>query len=327
LRLSASEAVRQSARCHEPPSPQPDLPQPGPRQGRPAAHPPNPPRAETAKPGTADRSRPRSWRTECRRRRTEGTGASRDRGHPGPRWVRAASETAGPRWAPAVTAGVPESQVTQHSPLRPWPANQRGAGVRIPPSRTPSIHPPTPERAPVSRGGPLGYHHAGDQGQPVYIGGCPWPDPARAPPSKAVAGGARLSGAAGGGSALPWQGPLTRGAAAPASGRAWSTFGPHAIGAERFPTVSSGRSFAQVASPILGKRARGLNPDKDEVPGSSPPRPTKWPLSSGNIASLRVRAEGDRPATTQRFPCSRSGSDPGSRVCTPDGRLITGLTS
>jgi hypothetical protein len=29
-------------------------------------------------------------------------------------------------------------------------------------------------------------------------------------------------------------------AAAPASGRAWSTFGPHAIGAERFATVSSG---------------------------------------------------------------------------------------
>jgi hypothetical protein len=50
---------------------------------------------------------------------------------------------------------------------------------------------------------------------------------------------------------------------------AWSRFGPHAIGAERFLAVSSGTSFTQVAGPILGKRARGLNPDKDEVPGSS----------------------------------------------------------
>jgi hypothetical protein len=57
----------------------------------------------------------------------------------------------------------------------------------------------------------------------------------------------------------------------PANGRAWSTFGPHAIGAERFLAVSSGRSFAQVAGPILGKRAQGLNPDKDEVTCSGQP--------------------------------------------------------
>jgi hypothetical protein len=37
----------------------------------------------------------------------------------------------------------------------------------------------------------------------------------------------------------------------------WSTFGPHAIGSERFVTVSSGRSFAQVAGAILRKQARG----------------------------------------------------------------------
>ena len=50
------------------------------------------------------------------------------------------------------------------------------------------------------------------------------------------------------------------------SGR-WSTFGPHAIGTERFATVSSGASFAQLAGGILGKRACGQNPDKDEVSG------------------------------------------------------------
>ena len=49
--------------------------------------------------------------------------------------------------------------------------------------------------------------------------------------------------------------------------RAWSTFGPHPIGAERFATVSSGRSFAQVAGAILGKQGRVQNPDKDEAGG------------------------------------------------------------
>jgi hypothetical protein len=53
-----------------------------------------------------------------------------------------------------------------------------------------------------------------------------------------------------------------------ASGR-WSTFGPHAIGVERFATVSSGPSFAQVAAVILREQARVENPDKDEVSGNS----------------------------------------------------------
>jgi hypothetical protein len=50
LRLSVSEAMRQSAGWPRAASTQPDLPRPGPRgrQGRPAAHPPSPPRAETA---------------------------------------------------------------------------------------------------------------------------------------------------------------------------------------------------------------------------------------------------------------------------------------
>jgi hypothetical protein len=45
-------------------------------------------------------------------------------------------------------------------------------------------------------------------------------------------------------------------------------------GSQRSPSVSSGRSFAQVADAILRKQARGQNPDKDEVGGSTPPRPT-----------------------------------------------------
>ena len=70
-------------------------------------------------------------------------------------------------------------------------------------------------------------------------------------------------------------GPWSRGTAPKASAcgtasgapwsPAWSTFGPHAIGTERSLTVFSGTSFAQVAAAILGKQARGQNPDKEEV--------------------------------------------------------------
>jgi hypothetical protein len=49
--------------------------------------------------------------------------------------------------------------------------------------------------------------------------------------------------------------------------QAWSTFGPHPIGAERFATVSSSASFAQVAEAILGKHARVENPDKTPMAG------------------------------------------------------------
>jgi hypothetical protein len=56
-----------------------------------------------------------------------------------------------------------------------------------------------------------------------------------------------------------------RSAVAPRAMRAWSTFGPHAIGPERFIAVSSGTSLAQVAGAILGKQAQVENPDKDEV--------------------------------------------------------------
>jgi hypothetical protein len=114
----------------------------------------------------------------------------------------------------------------------------------------------------------------------------------------------------------------TRSAAAPASGRAWSTFGPHAIGAERFLAASSGTSFAQVAGPILGKRARGLNPDKDEVAAmiglGMPGRPIRsWSRRTEAPAGVRDRV-GPNPR------CSRN--------CSPDlprgrGRVDTDGTA
>jgi len=45
-------------------------------------------------------------------------------------------------------------------------------------------------------------------------------------------------------------------------------------GSQRSRAVSISKSFAQVEGAILGKRACGQNPDKDEAGGSSPPRPT-----------------------------------------------------
>ena len=62
---------------------------------------------------------------------------------------------------------------------------------------------------------------------------------------------------------------------------AWSTFGPHPIGCERFLTVSNGTSFAQATAAILRKQSLGQNPDKDEVPGSSPGRSTTPELQRG----------------------------------------------
>ena len=89
----------------------------------------------------------------------------------------------------------------------------------------------------------------------AYIGDVPGPDPAGAPPKQGNRpGGARLSGAAGGG-LLASQGPRCGAPLPPRAGRAWSMFGPHAIGTERFLAVSSGASFAQVAGAILGKQA------------------------------------------------------------------------
>jgi hypothetical protein len=104
---------------------------------------------------------------------------------------------------------------------------------------------------------------------PSIQGDVPGPDPARAPPSKAVAGGARLSGAAGGG--LPCQArPAMRSAAAPGERACLVHVWCHAIGAERSVAVSSGAWFAQVVAAILGEQALVRNPDKDEVRGSRP---------------------------------------------------------
>ena len=78
----------------------------------------------------------------------------------------------------------------------------------------------------------------------------------------------------------------------------WSTFGPHPIGPERFATVSSGTSFAQVAGAILGKQAGVENPDKDEVPssGDRAPSPDGCGLCVGGRDPSTVELAAPSPA-------------------------------
>src|SRR5215213_10999506 len=77
---------------------------------------------------------------------------------------------------------------------------------------------------------------------------------------------------------------------------AWSTLGPHAIGAERFVAVSSGRSFAQVAGAVLRKQARVQNPDKDEVQVKAGGCKPEWvalvPAALAAVTSPRVLCGG-----------------------------------
>src|SRR4029453_9662708 len=75
--------------------------------------------------------------------------------------------------------------------------------------------------------------------------------------------GLAFRGQAAGGLPLPHESPHG-GRVPPRAGMP----GPHAIGAERFATVSSSASFAQVAGAILGKQARVQISDKDEAAGS-----------------------------------------------------------
>jgi hypothetical protein len=76
------------------------------------------------------------------------------------------------------------------------------------------------------------------------------------------------------------------------SGR-WSTFGPHAIGVERFATVSSGPSFVQVAGGILGKQARVENPDKT-------------PMARGRHEGMRIGHARPSSALVRQSPLVRA---------------------
>ena len=84
---------------------------------------------------------------------------------------------------------------------------------------------------------------------------------------------------------------------------AWSTFGPHPIGAERFATVSSGRSFAQVAGAILRNRPAGRTlirmrsqvqvlavPPTISAAHATPAHHRRWPLRPGCPGSCHPQA-------------------------------------
>jgi hypothetical protein len=164
----------------------------------------------------------------------------------------------GNRWSSAGTSGhsAPEEAAGHRAFPRTTTAVEAARKrLRSPPPQPPSIQLTTLERAASTsrqschvdqnhhrrlvwfeRAGRWGTTTPVTRDSPSIQGDVPGPDPARAPPSKAVAGGARLSGAAGGG--LPCLGKVRDAARrCPPSGRAWSTFGPHAIGTQRFVTV------------------------------------------------------------------------------------------
>ena len=91
---------------------------------------------------------------------------------------------------------------------------------------------------------------------------------------------------------LAKQGPRRGAPLPPRAGHAWSTFGPHAIGVQRFPTVSNGLQRHVVRAGHRcnpGETSLGQNPDKDEGAGSSPARPTVPALTCGNVGSRSLR--------------------------------------
>jgi hypothetical protein len=201
----------------------------------------------------------------------------------GPRWVRTASGTAGPRRAQVVTTGTNKPQVVVPSRPGPRPLKQGGKRLRIPPPQPPrgqlhharserpshSAIVPRDPRQPPSCAWFEGTERWGTtmplaRDSPSIQGDVPGPDPPGLPPSKAVAGRVRLSGAAGG-VYLARQGPRRGAPPPPRARRAWPTFGPHAIGTERFSAVTKGMSFVQVAGAVLRKQARVQNPDEDEL--------------------------------------------------------------
>jgi hypothetical protein len=207
-----------------------------------------------------------------------------------PELVRAGSA---PRQQPLVPGGHersrpanPESQVIRHPPLRPRKAKQRGAGSNpTSPAAAHQLRDTTTDqpRGPMSSKHPPSsawFEHAACWGttmpvtrdSPSILGDVPGPDPARAPPNKAIARAGSLSGVAGGG-LLASQGPR-RGAPLPPRAsvpvHVWST-------CHRNRAVPSGLQWSPAVhrsprsqAPILGKRARGLNPDKWLMAGGHP---------------------------------------------------------
>jgi hypothetical protein len=73
---------------------------------------------------------------------------------------------------------------------------------------------------------------------------------------------------------------------------AWSTFGPHAIGTERFATVSSGASLRRSPMRSWGNRLGRRTLIKDEVPGSGRPPPGGHHLNRLSFVLLKLAVNG-----------------------------------
>jgi hypothetical protein len=128
------------------------------------------------------------------------TDRSQPRSGTGPCWVRTALGATGSGWTRAVTTGRYKSQL--EAPLRPRARLMEygGGGFEShPPAAAHQLRDTTTDRPrgpcrPCTHHRPRGLNTqragvppSGDQGQPVYIGGCPWPRPRQGSPNKAIA--------------------------------------------------------------------------------------------------------------------------------------------
>jgi hypothetical protein len=181
----------------------------------------------------------------------------------------------GDRWSSAGTSGHGgQEEAAGHRAFPRQPRQLSGAEAASNPTSPDAEHPaPTLIRASgrFQEEGPLGTTMPVTRDSPSIQGDVPGPDPARAPPNKAIA----MAGLACRGSrrwsALPRQGPRC---GAPLPPRAaclvhvWSTrHRSRAVrnGLQWSPAVSGGASVAQVAGLFLGEQAVGQNPDKDAL--------------------------------------------------------------
>jgi hypothetical protein len=148
---------------------------------------------------------------------------------------------------------------------------------------------------------------------PSTQGDVPGPDPARAPPNKAIAQAGLACRGQPAGVSLASQGSATRGAPLPPrAGRAWSTFGPHASGPSGSP-----RSPAVHHSPRLPVRARSARHRRPLVRNGTSGRGRRTritghtastaPTSTGEAGRRWVRIRPDGSRLTAQFPNGTGG--------------------
>jgi hypothetical protein len=172
------------------------------------------------------------------------------------------------------------------APLRqgPWAMSYRGRGfeshlssprVRARDARTEcSWRPDRPRQRPswvwFEQAGCWGTNLPLTRDSPPIQGDVPGPDPARAPPNKAIARAGLACRGQSAGVSLASQGPPGGAPLPRRAGRLWSMFGPHPMGADRYAAVTGGRSFRRSLVPSW-ESGPVKSADKERSAGSNAP--------------------------------------------------------